>query len=244
MAKKLLVGLMLLLVLVSAGFVAWGATPAGPGADALAALVSDGAVQVAQEPWLAFSPVGQTPQIGLVLYPGGRVDARSYAPLARQIAAQGVLVVIVPMPLSLAVFDAGAAQDVMAAYPAVSTWAVGGHSLGGAMAARFAYQHPGAAQRLVLWAAYPAESDDLSAQPLAVLSISAALDGLTTPDKIAASRALLPANTQWLAIAGGNHAGFGDYGAQNGDKPSTLAAGEQWAQVARATADFLRGLGR
>ena len=57
--------------------------------------------------------------------------------------------------------DSDRAQEVIAAYPEIQHWAVGGHSLGGAMAARFVYQHPGAIQGLALWAAYPASSDDL-----------------------------------------------------------------------------------
>ena len=194
------------LVLALGGFVVWASAAAGPMPEALPALQSDAQVQVDTEPWLIFRPASGQPAVGLVLYPGARVDPRSYAPAAHALAEEGYLVVIVPMPLNLAVFAPDRAAEVMAAFPERGRWAVGGHSLGGAMAARFAFQNPDAVQGLVLWAAYPATTDDLSGHPLAVTSIYATLDGLATEDKIAASQPLLPGNTFWVAIEGGNHA--------------------------------------
>jgi pimeloyl-ACP methyl ester carboxylesterase len=123
----------------------------------------------------------------------------------------------------------------MAAYPEIDDWAVGGHSLGGAMAARFAYQNPAAVQGLVLWAAYPASTDDLSSQDVRVTSIYGTRDGLATGDKIAASRPLLPPDTTWVAIEGGNHAQFGWYGPQSGDNPATISREDQQAQIVAAT---------
>jgi len=232
----------LLLVLGLAGFVAWASMPSSPMPEALAALQSDAQVQAETEPWLIFRPTGREPSVGLILYPGGRVDPRAYAPAAHAIAAQGYLIVIVPMPLNLAVFGAERASQVQAAFPQVRHWAIGGHSLGGAMAARFAYRLPGTVEGLVLWAAYPAASDDLSSQDLAVASIYGTRDGLATGGKIAASRPLLPADTRWVAIEGGNHAQFGWYGPQQGDNPATISREVQQQQVVAATLDLLAQL--
>jgi pimeloyl-ACP methyl ester carboxylesterase len=146
------------------------------------------------------------------------------------------------MPLNLAVFASDAAADVIAAYPDVSHWAIGGHSLGGAMAARFAYGHPAEVQGLALWAAYPDGSNDLSDRDLAVASIYGTLDGLATREKIAASRALLPPTTDWVVIEGGNHAQFGWYGPQSGDNPATISREEQQRQVIEATLELLASL--
>jgi hypothetical protein len=230
-------------LLALAGVALWAATPPAPMPEALAALESDERAQVSVKPWLAFQPAGAAPTVGFIFYPGGRVDVRSYAPAARAIAEAGYLAVIVPMPLNLAIIAPGRAADVMAAYPGIERWAVGGHSLGGAMAARFAYQNPSAAQGLVLWAAYPAATDDLSRSGLAVISISGTLDGLSTPDKIAASRPLLPADTVWAAIEDGNHAQFGWYGEQSGDNPASISRESQQAQVVAATLSLLARLG-
>jgi pimeloyl-ACP methyl ester carboxylesterase len=231
-----------LLAVLIGGFVLWGETPASPMPEALSALKSDAHVTVAAGSWIVFQPVDVLPDTGFIIYPGGRVDYRAYAPAAHEIAAHGYLVVIVHMPLNLAVTDIGAAADVIAAYPQITHWAVGGHSLGGSMAANFVHAHPGAVQGLVLWASYPASSDNLSNSGVRVVSISATLDGLSTPKKIAASIPLLPADTVWVPIAGGDHAQFGWYGPQAGDNAASISRADQQTQIVQATLDFLAGL--
>ena len=229
----------LVLVLVLVAFTIWAGTPAAPMPEALSALRSDDQVEVTNEPWLSFRPTAGQPAAGLVLYPGARVDPRAYAPPAHALAREGYLVVIVPMPLNLAFFAPDRAAEVMAAFPEVAHWAVGGHSLGGAMAARFAYRNPDVVQGLVLWAAYPASTDDLSGRSLAVTSISGTRDGLATPAKIGASRTLLPPETLWVAIEGGNHAQFGWYGPQPGDNSAAISREEQQEQIVAATRTLL-----
>jgi pimeloyl-ACP methyl ester carboxylesterase len=237
--KRWLGLLLLLFLLALAGFVVWASTPSSPMLEALAALQSDSQVRVETKPWLIFHPASEDLAVGLILYPGGRVDPRAYAPPARAIAAKGYLVVIVPMPLNLAVFGPNRAAEVLAAFPEVRRWAIGGHSLGGAMAARFVHRQPSAVHGLVLWASYPSASDDLSARELAVVSIYGARDGLATEEEIAASRPLLPAETRWVAIVGGNHAQFGWYGPQSGDNPATISRQAQQQEVVAATLTLL-----
>jgi len=146
------------------------------------------------------------------------------------------------MPLSLAVFNPDAAADVIRAYPEIQDWAVGGHSLGGSMAANFVYSEPSEAQGLVLWASYPASNNDLSSSDVQAISISGTLDGLSTPDDIATSKPLLPPDTTWVPIEGGNHAQFGWYGDQPGDNPATISRQEQQNQIILATVNFLESL--
>jgi predicted alpha/beta-hydrolase family hydrolase len=232
----------LVLILALGGFVLWASTAAAPMPEALAALQSDAQVQVQTQPWLVFKPTSDRPTVGLVLYPGARVDPRAYAPPAHALAREGYLVVIVSMPLNLAVLAPDRAAEVMAAFPDVGRWAVGGHSLGGAMAARFAYQNPDAVRGLVLWAAYPASADDLSGHSLSVTSIYGTRDGLSTEAKIAASQSLLPAGTNWVAIEGGNHAQFGWYGPQSGDGPADIGREQQQEQIVQATRALLSRL--
>lgn len=237
--KRVLLILLVVLLLAVAGFTAWAYTPLGPMPEALAALQSDAAVQVSTSPWMTFTPVGGQPTAGFIIYPGGRVDARSYAPVAREIATQGYLVVITPVPFNLAVFNPAAADAVIAAHPEIGHWAIGGHSLGGAMAANYVFTHPDTVQGLALWAAYPAGNNSLADRALAVTSIYATADGLATVDKIDASRPLLPANTRYVAIEGGNHAGFGWYGPQGGDGQAAISRAEQQAQIVDATTALL-----
>jgi hypothetical protein len=231
-----------LVVVVVVGFVVWASVIPAPMPDAVAALASDAAVQVTMDRWLVFEPARQVAEVGLILYPGGRVDPVAYAPAARAIAAEGYRVVIVPMPLNLAVLAPDRASEVMAAYPEVRAWAVGGHSLGGAMAARYADLNPERVAGLVLWAAYPAASNDLSGRELAVASIYGTRDGLATVEDIETSRALLPATTSWVEIEGGNHAQFGWYGPQARDLEPTISREAQQAEVVGGTVALLERL--
>ncbi len=241
--KRILLVLLIVLIAAAAAFTIWAYTPLGPMPEALAAMQSGNGVDVQTSPWLSFTPAGAMPTTGFIIYPGGRVDYRSYAPAARAIAEQGYLTVIVPMPFNLAVFGSGKASDVMQAHPEITRWAIGGHSLGGAMGAKYAFDNPDALKGLGLWAAYPAGNNSLAGQDnLKVASISASNDGLATPAKIQASVPLLPPSTKWLEIQGGNHAGFGYYGPQNGDGEATITREDQQAQTVAATVQMLKDL--
>jgi len=237
--QKWVLGVVIVLGLAMGAFVIWGGTPLGPAPEAEQAMAGDSQVTVTTGRWLVFEPVGGQPTTGFILYPGGRVDYRSYAPQARAIAAQGYLVVIPRMPLNLAVMNPGAAGEIIAAYPGIQHWAVGGHSLGGSMAANFAASNPGAVQGLVLWASYPAGSDDLSGSELVVASIYGSDDGVASLQDVRSAASLLPANTQWVEVQGGNHAQFGRYGPQGGDNPARIDALTQQEQVVAATVDIL-----
>lgn len=196
--------------------------------------------------WLVFEPVSPASR-GLIFYPGGLVDAEAYAPVARALADRGVLTVITPVPLELAVLNVNAADGVQAAFPGVKVWALGGHSLGGAMAAQYMTTHAGTAplfRGLVLWGAPLSGGIDVSTLPVHVLSIYGSRDGLSPSLTAAGRRAGLPTSAELLAIEGGNHAMFGDYGPQKGDNAATIAPLAARAQIADATAAFVLGLGQ
>jgi pimeloyl-ACP methyl ester carboxylesterase len=241
--KWVLIGVVAAILLALAGFTIWAYTPLGPMPEALVAMQSDDQVQVETSPWLTFRPTGSQPDTGLILYPGGRVDYRSYAPLAREIARQGYTVVIVPMPFNLAVFGAGRASDVIAAHSEIQHWGIGGHSLGGAMAANYLYGHPEPVSGLALMAAYPAGNNSLADRELDVVSIYGTQDGVASVANGRAGETLLPSGTEWVAIEGGNHAGFGSYGPQSGDGVASISREDQQAQAASAVVALLSGLG-
>ena len=237
---------MIVLVLVVVGMfwlASWTSSASGPTQAALAALESDDQVSVkVLADLIAFEPAGSTPDTGLIFYPGGKVDFRAYAPVLRRIAAQGYAVYTPSMPLYLAFLDSDAAAGIIAAHTEIKNWAIAGHSLGGVAASSFAATSP-AINGIIFWAAYP-QGTELKNATIPVLSIYGTLDGLISLDEIETSKGNLPAAAQFLAVEGGNHAQFGDYGPQEGDNPAAISAEEQANLVADATAGFLAGISK
>jgi len=240
-SKLVLIAIGVVVLLGTIGFITWGLTPLGPTDRALAAMESDAVVTVQDNGnFIVFTPTAGTPITGYIFYPGGHVDYRSYAPVAREIASRGYLVSVVEMPLSLAVFGVDRADDVIAAYPDIRYWVLGGHSLGGSMAASYAKKNPGTVQGLVLWASYPADNDDLSGTELKGLSTYGSNDLVLGRDQFNATLPLLPPGTIVQVIQGGNHAQFGNYGPQPGDGIATIPAADQQLQAADLTVRILR----
>jgi pimeloyl-ACP methyl ester carboxylesterase len=223
-------------ILFAASFVDWALNTPQPMAEAFQALQPDEDIQIENDSLIVFMP--QKPKAGFVLYPGGRVDPVSYAPAAREIAAAGYLVVITPAPLNLAFFAPDQVNAVMRYFPTIEHWIIGGHSLGGVMAANYVSRNPTAVDGLVLWASYPAQTDDLSGLNVPVLSLSGSLDGLSTVEKIQNSLKFLPSTAIVQTIEGGNHAQFGWYGSQPGDRPALISREEQQAIITRETIAF------
>jgi len=103
------------------------------------ALVSDEAVEVDETDYGWFFD-GPSEENLLVFYPGGKVEETAYATFLHILAERGMDVCLVKMPFHLAVFGIDRAEAVLKD-PACAGYKrryVGGHSLGGVMAASFA----------------------------------------------------------------------------------------------------------
>lgn len=242
--RRILLGLGIVIVVTFIGFFVWAETPSRPGTAAMAALQSSSTVQVIDKGnYILFEPTDRQFKTAFLFYPGGHVDFRSYSPILYRIAEQGYPVMLVHVPLNLAVFDIEAGAPVMKDFPQISTWVVGGHSLGGVMAASFAANHP-EIKGIVFWAAYPAD-DRIKNSGVKVLSIYGTEDGgLDHGAKIEQYKAFEPLDTEFVIIQGGNHGQFADYGRQPGDNPATISPESQWQQTTDATVKFLASFGQ
>ena len=179
----------------------------------------------------------ESPTGGLIFYPGGKVEFTAYAPLMTRLAERGVLCVLVKMPLNLAVLDMDAAKGIPEQYPQVRNWYLAGHSLGGSMAASHGAENAGAYAGLILLAAYSTE--DLKDTGLRVCSLYGDRDGILNMEKYQSCRSNLPEDTLEQVLEGGNHAGFGSYGHQEGDGIAILEPGVQLDWAAERILEFM-----
>lgn len=187
---------------------------------------------------IVLSPADGESDRGLVFIPGAKVDPWAYAAVLQGLAEDGVTVVITRPWLNLAFFDPRGLDSFTSAAPAVDSWSVGGHSLGGVRACQLAAD----ADALVLFASYC--STDLSDSGIPVLSLAGSEDGLSTPEKVDAARDELPADAEMIEIEGASHASFGDYGPQAGDGVATLSTEDMHAEVTELTTAFLDSVPR
>lgn len=226
--KKWLVagGIVLLVLAILAGVFFWYVSDYYRAEDvALEVLAQDSGITV-QDNLTILSPTSPT-DTAIIFYPGAKVEAEAYLPLLDQIRQAGVICILVHMPFHMAIFDADAAQEVMAKFPEIQHWYMAGHSMGGAMASKFASDHPDQVEGLILMGAY-LYGDYPEEQTLTIyVSLNQSVeDHIDYTENI-------------VEIQGGNHAQFGNYGPQKGDLPAEISAQEQQAQTVAAIEAFL-----
>ena len=176
-------------------------------------------------------------EAGFIFYPGGKVEYTSYLPLAAACAERGVLCVLVEMPFNLAVLDMKAADGIRELYPEVERWYIGGHSLGGSMAASYLEGNAEHFCGLVLLGSY--STANLSALDVDVLSIYGSADGVMNREKYEKYKSNLPIDLTEIVLDGGNHAYFGMYGEQRGDGEAAILQAEQILRTADYIASFI-----
>jgi len=235
-----------LLIVAVVGFlgIRWATFARPPLPEAVQALESDDRVAVSDDPWLTFTPSQSSPDVGFIFYPGGRIDPRGYAPLLKPIAAAGYLVVVPEMPINMAPFDANVADEIIAAYPEIRRWAIGGHSVGGTMAAQYAHRHRETIAGLAIWASYPAGNADLSDTRLPVVLIYGTHDPAANDESVNERRHLLPADTHYVRIDGGDHHQFGSYEIRPQDHHATIGRVAQQERIVQETLSLLEAVSK
>ncbi len=188
---------------------------------------------------MVFMPKNAT--VGIIFYPGAKVEYTAYAPLMGKLAENGVLGILVSMPYNLAILDYNVAKDVLAqakeSYPMVEDWYLAGHSLGGAMAAYHLADHSDEYRGLILLGAY--SSKDLSKTNLKVMLIYGSEDYVLNRQKYGECKKNLPETYSEYIIDGGCHAFFGDYGEQKGDGIPTINPKDQIEDSVDAITGFI-----
>ena len=182
-------------------------------------------IKIGYDENITYTPKGKEATKGFILYPGAKVDAKAYAPLCKAIAENGYEVIILDMPLNFAMLAPNKAEKVIKEHEHIKSWAVGGHSLGGVVASRFAAKNKNV-DGVVLLASYPS-NDDLKQLGKEVVSIWGSKDGVIKFENLIESKDKLPEDTTYVEIEGANHAQFGDYGKQKGDYDALISEEKQ-----------------
>jgi hypothetical protein len=195
---------------------------------------------------LEFKPTSSDAKSGLIFICGSGVAAYAYAPMLRPIAEAGYPVFIVKLPFRFAPLESQkqtaveCALSVIGSHPEISQWVLSGHSLGGALACRAVRPDPTAFSAMVLVGTTHPKLDDLSSLTMRITKVYASNDGIAPKDKILSSKQLLPKETQWVEIEGGNHSQFGHYGHQLFDGRATISREAQQAATRVALLETLK----
>ena len=235
-----------LIGIVLAGVLIWGvqwATYARPPLlEAVEALQSDDLVAVTDIPWLTFTPQQKMQETGFIFYPGGRIDPRGYSNLMRAIAEKGYLVVVPTMPINMAIFNSNIADEIIAAYPEIQHWVIGGHSVGGTAAAQYTFSHPEKIAGLAIWSSYPADGSDISRLKIPVILMYGGNETGVTDESVGARKYLLPPDALYFKIEGGDHHQFGSYALTTEENLATISREAQHAQILSAMFKLLQSL--
>ena len=231
--KKLIIWL-LSIALVFGGCIIYVCDYYRADGDAILLLTADRSVEPFElsKGVLVFQP--ESPSAGFIFYPGGKVEYTSYVPLMSALAEEGILCILIKMPCNLAVLDMNAAKGLTEKYPDIDDWYIGGHSLGGSMAASYASKNTDEIDGLILLGSY--STAKISAP---VLSLYGSEDGVMNREKYEKYKPNIDDALTEKVIAGGNHALFGSYGAQKGDGAPTISDKEQLNLTAQIIIEFI-----
>ncbi len=232
--RRVIIGVLVIVLVGAIGLVVWATVSAQEATGPAVEVLRDNGVQRA-DGQLVFRPKSPNGK-GLIYYPGGLVDPEAYAGTAQGLADAGYLVVIPKMPLNLAFTGINRADGIQAAFPEIESWVIGGHSLGGAMAAEYAKNNVDNLDGLIMFASYPANSEDFVDFPIPILTIIGSADP-GAPNQEAFYEVISDSAERFI-IEGGNHRQYADYSFQKDDGIATISAAEQQDQIIAATIQF------
>ncbi len=151
----------------------------------------------------------------------------AYLPLMEKLAKQGITTVLIKMPFNLAVFNINAADKVYQKFSNITSWYIGGHSLGGAMASSYISKNPDKLNGIVLMGAYPLSNNDIP-----MINIYGSEDNIINKKNLELSK-------NKIEILGGNHGYFGNYGEQKGDGKASISREEQQDKTVSLIIQFI-----
>lgn len=157
-------------------------------AEEVLAVLSDPAGATITKIYGGYIVDGPGEKVAMIFYPGAKVDTEAYLPLMKRIADNGVDCFLADMPMRIALFNKNAADQFISHYN-YDCWLLGGHSMGGMIAAGYASEHSDKIDGVVLLAAYPNEK---MSDSVGLLSIYGTRDGVLNRKAYEKSKPLFP----------------------------------------------------
>ncbi len=225
--KIAIITILSLVIILVGGFLVYASDYYRADDEAIAILEKEEVVQT-EDDLVVLTPTIPT-DTALIFYPGAKVEYIAYLPILEKIKdSTGITCIVVKMPFNMAIFDADAADSIIAQFPEYDNWYIAGHSMGGAMASDYASKNQDKLQGLILLGAYiygdyPVEN---------ALTIYGSFN-TSVADKIDYTENI-------IVIEGGNHAQFGNYGKQKGDLDATITSDAQQDLAVEAIKTFLK----
>ncbi|HSD06611.1 alpha/beta hydrolase [Flavobacterium sp.] len=200
---------------------------------------SDSSIQVNDtDDFYSFTPTKKFQDV-FIFYPGALVDPKAYVPLCRKIAANNIQVYLIKMPWRLASVGYNKPKELHLFNDKTKIYILAGHSLGGKMAAQFAFENPTLINKLILLGTTHPRNFSLNTRKMAVLKIYGSKDGIADEKSIFNNKSKLPITAEFVKLDGANHSQFGYYGFQFGDNQAILDRDKQQAEILKTIMAFL-----
>lgn len=183
--------------------------------DVAQSILTNGEGVTTVDDFVILTPTDNDKEIGIIFYPGAKVENIAYLPILQKLQNEGYTCVLLKMPFNMAIFDVDKADEVYQHLPNIETWYMLGHSMGGSMTTNYAQDRQDIISGAILLGAY-IYGDYPSSDTLTIYG--SFNDGLEE---------YIDYTDNIIKIEGGNHAQFGNYGEQDGDPPATISQEEQ-----------------
>jgi predicted esterase len=189
----------------------------------LTLIMSEDSIRISEErDHFVITPASLDPDaFPVIFYPGGLVAPEAYLyKMGMTAARQETTVYIIKAPFNAAIFNINAAEKIIERYNLDQVW-IGGHSLGGIAACRYAAMNQENIFGLFLFGSYCDQTILDFEGP--VVSIIGLQDLIINRENYEAAKSQLPPRLPFFEIEDLNHSAFGNYGLQEGDGESNLS---------------------
>lgn len=183
------------------------------------------------------TPKEGTGDTGIVFYPGASVEYIAYVPFLSMLSNEGYTIYLTKMPHNLAILDSDRIEDIFDMDEDIEKWYIAGHSMGGAMAQKYAKNNEEMFDGLIMIAA--TTKYDLTDSSLPLIFLYGSNDSLVS-DKVGDNAKYNPVDAEEYCIEGGNHAQFGDYEGQIFDSEATISPEQQRQTAVELITDWIK----